>query len=235
MSFFFGGTSMASCSPSHQADDSSRDLSPQFWQGRYEEGTTGWDRGGPSPALDAWIRSGALPPCRILVPGCGRGHEVIPLSRLGFRVTGLDFAPAAVQAARAHLQAERLEAEVIEGDIFAFDPAELFAAIYEQTCLCALPPQRWEEYERRLASWLVPGGRLAAAFMQTDSPSGPPFACPPDAMRKLFAAERWEWPAELVPVPHPLGLVELTGILRRRPTDPQPMGSTGFEPVTSTV
>jgi hypothetical protein len=54
-------------------------------------------------------------------------------------------------------------------------------------------------------------------------------------MRKLFAAERWEWPAELVPVPHPLGLVELTGIIRRRPTDPQPMGSTGFEPVTSTV
>jgi hypothetical protein len=35
-------------------------------------------------------------------------------------------------------------------------------------------------------------------------------------MRRLFAAERWDWPAELTPVGHPLGLVELAGILRRR-------------------
>lgn len=207
---------MAICSTGQRADDSPDGLSRQFWQGRYVEGSTGWDRGGPSPALDAWIRSGALMPCRILVPGCGRGHEVIALSQLGFRVTGLDFAPAAVQAACAQLQAEGLEADVIEADIFTFEPAEPFEAIYEQTCLCALAPERWPEYESRLASWLVPGGRLAAAFMQTESSSGPPFACPPDAMRKLFAEDLWEWPAELVSVPHPLGLVEFTGILRRR-------------------
>ena len=96
------------------------------------------------------------------------------------------------------------------------DLARAFDAIYEQTCLCALSPDHWEDYERRLASWIVPGGALAAAFMQTDSPAGPPFACAPDAMRRLFAEARWEWPAELVPVPHPMGLVELAGILRRR-------------------
>lgn len=211
---------MTCCSTSLPADDSGGGLSRHFWQGRYLEGSTGWDRGGPSPALDAWMRSGALQPCRILVPGCGRGHELVDLARLGFDVTGLDFAPAAVQAARDRLHQEGLEAKVIETDIFAFEPADLFDAVYEQTCLCAIEPKRWPEYESRLASWLVPGGQLAAAFMQTDSSTGPPFACPPDAMRQLFAADRWEWPAELVPVSHPLGLVELTGILRRRPAEP---------------
>ena len=52
--------------------------------------------------------------------------------------------------------------------------------------------------------------------MQTDAPSGPPFGCAPDAMRRLFGDARWEWTADLVPVPQPLGLVDLAGILRRR-------------------
>jgi len=94
--------------------------------------------------------------------------------------------------------------------------------VYEQTWLCALPPARWEDYERRLASWLVPGGKLAAAFMQTDAPAGPPFACAPDALRRLFAAARWDWPEALEPVGHPMGLVELTGILHRRGPESPP-------------
>ena len=192
-------------------------LDRDYWQGRYEAGTTGWDRGSASPALEAWLSSGALAPCRILVPGCGRGHEVVALARAGFRVTGLDYASTAVEALRARLAEDRLDGEVVEADLLAWEPDAPFDAVYEQTCLCALSPGCWKDYEHRLASWLVPGGSLAAAFMQTDSPSGPPFTCAPEAMRRLFAADRWEWPEELTPVKHPMGLVELTGILRRRP------------------
>ena len=196
--------------------ESSPEIDRAYWQGRYDAGTTGWDRGGTSPALEGWLRAGSLLPCRILVPGCGRGHEVVALARAGFHVTGLDYAPAAIGALKARLAAEGISAEAIEADIFAWEPPSPFDAIYEQTSLCALPPARWEAYEKRLASWLVPGGLLAAAFMQTDSPTGPPFASNPEAMRRLFATDRWEWPAELTPQPHPLGLVELVGILRRK-------------------
>jgi 2-polyprenyl-3-methyl-5-hydroxy-6-metoxy-1,4-benzoquinol methylase len=73
-------------------------LSKQYWQARYESGQTGWDRGQPSPALTHWMNSGSLQPCRILVPGCGRGHEVVALCEAGFEVTAIDFAEAAVQA-----------------------------------------------------------------------------------------------------------------------------------------
>lgn len=187
-----------------------------YWQGRYREGSTGWDRGVPSPTLEGWLHDGTLAPCRILVPGCGRGHEVVALARAGFEVTGLDYAPAAVSAVRERLAAEDLRAEILEADLFAYAPDRPFDAVYEQTCLCALEPARWEAYERLLHAWVAPGGILAAAFMQTTSTQGPPFACPPARMRELFAAGRWEWPAALVAVPHPLGLEELTGVLRRR-------------------
>lgn len=192
------------------------DLTSGYWQARYDEGTTGWDRGGPSPALLSWLQSGELTPCRILVPGCGRGHEVIALAKAGFQVTGIDYASSAVQAVREALASCGLSAVIEQADLFTYQPQEPFEAIYEQTCLCALPPGRWGCYEKRLATWLAPGGGLFAAFMQTDSEGGPPFACRPDAMRQLFAAERWIWPEQLEPVPHPLGMTELTGVLRRR-------------------
>ena len=187
-----------------------------YWQARYDQGQTGWDRGGASPTLLRWLATGELRPCRILVPGCGRGHEVIALAQAGFDVTGVDLAPAAITAVRSRLGSEGLAAEILQSDLFTYRPDEPFEAIYEQTCLCALSPERWADYEERLAGWLTPGGRLFAAFMQTDSVDGPPFACAPDAMRRLFAADRWVWPDELVPQEHPTGLVELTGMLRRR-------------------
>ena len=187
-----------------------------YWQARYDQGQTGWDRGGASPTLLRWLAADDLRPCRILVPGCGRGYEVVALAKAGFDVTGVDFAPAAVAAVEAQLTSEGLIAEVVQSDLFAYRPDQPFEAIYEQTCLCALPPERWAEYEERLARWLARGGRLFAAFMQTDSADGPPFACHPDAMRRLFSADRWEWPNRLEPQEHPTGLVELTGVLRRR-------------------
>jgi 2-polyprenyl-6-hydroxyphenyl methylase/3-demethylubiquinone-9 3-methyltransferase len=46
---------------------------------------------------------------RILDIGCGAGLLSEPLSRLGARVTGLDPAPAAIEAARAHAEATGAE------------------------------------------------------------------------------------------------------------------------------
>ncbi len=191
-------------------------LTSDYWQARYDEGTTGWDRGGPSPVLTTWLTIGMLTPCRILVPGCGRGHEVVALAAAGFEVVAVDYAPSAVAAVRDALDAKGVQAEVVQSDLFTYQPDAPFDVIYEQTCLCALPPQRRGCYEKRLATWLISGGSLVAAFMQSDSGSGPPFACPPEAMRQLFGMDRWEWPESLQAVAHPTGLTELTGILRRR-------------------
>ena len=191
------------------------DLGPAYWQTRYDQGKTGWDRGGTSPMLSRWLGAGDLTPCRVLVPGCGRGHEVITLAEAGFDVTAIDFADSAVQSLREELSRRGLKARVIQADLFQFSPAEPFDAIYEQTCLCAINPSLRKTYESLLADWLRPGGKLFALFMQTENPEGPPFSCPVEAMRALFS-DRWNWESGPVRIDHPMSLHELACILVRR-------------------
>lgn len=190
-------------------------LNANYWQARYEQGKTGWDRGGPSPMLMEWLQSGVLQPCSILVPGCGRGHEVVAMAQAGFQVTAVDYADSAVQGLREQLREQRLRAQVIQTDIFQYSPAEPFDAIYEQTCLCAIDPSLRENYERLLAEWLRPRGKLFALFMQVDNPEGPPFPCPVEGMRALFS-DRWHWLSQPTRVDHPMGIHELACVLERR-------------------
>src|SRR6478609_4291828 len=69
------------------------------WQHHYETGDTPWNKGGPSPPLVQWLAGHRLHG-RVLVPGCGHGHDLVPLAASGAdSVTGLDIAPGAVVAA----------------------------------------------------------------------------------------------------------------------------------------
>ena len=144
------------------------------WETRYQDGATGWERHGLNPAFLAWRESGAMPPCRILVPGGGRSLEPIALAEAGFDVTIVDAAPTAVAMQRARLERLKVSATVEQADLFAWDPDRPFDAVYDQTCLCALPPALWPNYARRLHRWLRPEGSLFVLFMQSDRPSGPP-------------------------------------------------------------
>jgi len=186
------------------------------WEGRWRRGETGWDRGAASPALQHWLESGALAPCRVLVPGCGRGYEVVEMARLGFEVTAIDIAPSAVHALKRALEDEGLRARVILGDLFDFEADRAFDAVYEQTCLCAIPPEKRAAYARRLSGWLRPGGRLFALFMQTGREGGPPFHCDLLEMRRLFDDARWRWPEDApMLVPQRSGRFELGWMLTR--------------------
>lgn len=186
------------------------------WEARYQARQTGWERADPNPAFLAWRARGALRPGRVLVPCAGRSPEPALLAQVGFAVTVLDIAPSAIAAQRAIL-AEHAGAECVEADLFAWAPPTRFDAIYDQTALCALPPDLLAEYETRLADWLLPGGGLFALFMQTGRSGGPPFDCPLDAMRLLFPATRWTWPERLEPaVTHPNAGTEQPVLLLRR-------------------
>ncbi len=184
------------------------------WETRYQEGRTGWQREAVSPGLLAWLADGTLKPCRILVPGAGRSHEPLHLAQAGFHVTTLDIAPTAVAHQRAALAPKGGVA--LEGDVLSFLPGEPFDAVYEQTCLCALPPARLREYTVQLARWLRPGGVLAALFMQTGRDGGPPFHCALPVMRTLLPEGTWRWPGQSWPeVRHHDGLFEIPQALTR--------------------
>lgn len=73
------------------------------WDGRYRQGQDGWELGQPAPPLQRFLLDdprAPRPPGTVLVPGCGRGHEVALLASLGFAAVGLDFSGEALAAAR---------------------------------------------------------------------------------------------------------------------------------------
>jgi len=167
------------------------------WEALYQQGDTGWDRGTISPALQYWLDRGDLKAGqRILIPGCGRGYEVIALAKLGFDVTALDLAPSAIDAVKHGLQEAGVSATLVCSDLFDYQPKQHFDAIYEQTCLCALPVERRKDYEQCLFEWLKPKGVLCLSMMQTGEQGGPPFHCDWLDMKALFTAGRWQWQQE---------------------------------------
>lgn len=187
------------------------DVPATDWEARFQADDTPWERGGLNPAFSAWRASGALRPCRILVPGAGRSPEPLALLEAGFDVVALDLAPSAVSAQAARLGAER----AVRADVTRWRPDAPFDAVYDQTCLCALPPPLRPAYEARLRAWLRPGGRLFVLFMQTSRDGGPPFDCPLPAMRALFASG-WSWPdTPADPVPHGPQTIEQPAVLVR--------------------
>lgn len=193
---------------SHQAID---------WESRYRDGATGWERHGLNPSFVAWRETGTLAPCRILVPGAGRSPEPLALAESGFDVTLVDLSPTAVATQRARLDRLQVKAATHQADLLTWHPPAPFDAVYDQTCLCALPPDLWPHYATRLRHWLRPGGQLYVLFMQSTRAGGPPFHCDLDRMRDLFPATDWIWPDALPPaVDHSPGLTEQPAILHAR-------------------
>ena len=198
---------------------------PEFWQERFEKQQIAWDRGSASPQLLAWLQGSQLQPCRIAVPGCGSGWEVAELARRGFDVVGLDYTQAAVLKTQALLEAQGVQAEVIQADVLSYQPETQFDAIYEQTCLCAIHPEHWLDYAQQLHQWLKPQGSLWILFMQMIRPAateegvihGPPYHCDINAMRVIFPEKNWVWPKPpYARVPHPSLAHELALRLIRR-------------------
>lgn len=188
------------------------------WERYYREGTSPWERGEPNPVFLQWLESGAMPPCRIIVPGCGRSPEPGVLARRGFTVTALDAAPSAIAAQKEMMQARDYTLDLVQDSIFTWSPDAPMDAIYEQTCLCAIYPDERAAYEAQVYKWLKPGGRLYAMFMQSGNTDQTPYHCAIEDMKTLFAADRWTWPEDEPPQsPHPKGGVfELGYILERK-------------------
>lgn len=171
------------------------------WNQRYEESDTPWDKGEAHPVLFDMLTHGALTG-RVLVPGCGTGHDVRELARRGLTVVGLDIAPLALERARVHAPAGSESYEL--GDLFHLTSLWRggFDGVFEHTCFCAIDPAQRVAYVDAVAAALRPGGRLLAVFFVNpdNDGEGPPFGCAPGELDTLFSGrfrlleEHWEIP-----------------------------------------
>jgi SAM-dependent methyltransferase len=160
---------------------------PDFWNRLYQdEGRPGWDMDRATPLvaelLALALPLGLRPGCPLVVPGCGYGHDAAELAARGFAVTGLDFAPLAIQGAMHRY-----------GDPVAWTQGDWFAtrlgpwdAVFDHTCFVAMDPPRRRPRHRPRAGHLRPGGLwLAALFHEVKDSGGPPHAISMEEMRRI--------------------------------------------------
>lgn len=161
------------------------------WERRYEQNDTPWDHGGPAPALTAFLHEKKILG-RVLVPGCGRGHEVRALgTQPNTSVVGLDLSAAAIAQAKklASQAGSDLNASFIVGDFFHL-PSKLkrsFDWLVEHTCFCAIEPHQRPNYVVAASSALRTGGKIFGIFyLNPGTASGPPFAVSKSELSELF-------------------------------------------------
>jgi SAM-dependent methyltransferase len=140
---------------------------------------------------DAWRRLllGCLPPAPAAVAdvGSGTGSLSVLLAAAGYTVSGLDFAPAMVTAARAKAAAAGVGAQFAVGDAAAPSlPAASFDVVLSRHVLWALP-----DPGAALAAWLRllrPGGMLVLVEGRWSTGAG----LEADQARRVVLAQRAE-------------------------------------------
>jgi SAM-dependent methyltransferase len=160
------------------------------WEELYRTGETPWEKGKAHPELVAFLRRQPLNG-RVLVPGCGHGHDVRAIAACADEVVGLDIAEGAIAAAENYpvVGGERF----VLGDLFALSPRwrGQFDWVFEHTCFCAIDPEMRLAYVDAVSSALRPGGHLLAIFyMNPDmdpGETGPPFGSTKEDLDALFA------------------------------------------------
>lgn len=156
-------------------------LDSDFWDARYKSGETGWDIGEPSRPLKEFIETLSDKGIRLLMPGCGNGHEAAFMHRLGFdNVTLIDIAPLAVSSFKERIPDFPAE-KVICGDFFEHEGE--YDLILEQTFFCALNPSLRHLYAKKMDALLSSGGKLAGVL----------FGVPMNADRPPFGGSREEY------------------------------------------
>lgn len=175
------------------------------WQQRYLDGDTPWEKGEAAPPLRELIdRLGVeiFGDGEVWVPGCGLGHDVRFLASHDLLARGIDIAPAALEAAKAHTPAGRESYEELDFLDARQMAGRSAGAIWEHTCFCAIDPSRRGDYALRAAELLAPGSTLAGVFFLTphdpgEEGFGPPFGAAREQIDACFApyferVEAWQ-------------------------------------------
>jgi SAM-dependent methyltransferase len=130
------------------------------FQWRYLKKHTPWDTQITPPEVMAFVS--ASRPGRALDLGCGTGTNAITLAKHGWQVTGVDFAPQAILAARRKAVAQHLEIDFRVGDVTDLIMLEgPFDYALDIGCLHSIAPDQQQRYAKGVQRLLRPG----ATFM----------------------------------------------------------------------
>jgi SAM-dependent methyltransferase len=161
----------------------------------YRRGLTPWDSGVPPPELIEVIEGKRrLPTGRALDVGCGTGTTTVYLASHGWQVTGVDFVPRAIRAARTKAAAAQLSVAFLVGDVtrlheYPIEPG--FDLLFDQGCFHSLPEAAQPACAREVTRMARSGATylLYAFGRQSEEPRRRffPKGVTPDEVRARFS------------------------------------------------
>ena len=176
----------------------------EFWIERWAENRIGFHRPAVQPLLERFWTEVATGAGRVLVPLCGKSHDMIWLAARGHRVLGVDISRIAAQSFAAE---HGLDFEVIEeppftlmreekvdfliGDFFGLKPERVgrFALVYDRAALIALPEERRRDYVSTVESLIETAAHILLITIEYEpgAMEGPPYSVGEEEVRALYA------------------------------------------------
>lgn len=166
--------------------------SPQFWESCYQQGRIPWDYGNITPPLKSFLESPyKMPLGKIGVLGCGTGYDACYLAQWGYEVTGIDYAPSAVNATHQKFIQAGVAGKngyLLQRDFFELHEYKgYFDCLYEHTTFCSIHPANRNRYKFAVRDLLKPGGKLLGIWYVGDRQStGLPYSITKSELFDLF-------------------------------------------------
>jgi SAM-dependent methyltransferase len=149
-----------------------------------------WDRGGPNPFLEQWVRERAGDGAgrRALVIGTALGDDAELLAARGFAVTAFDIAPTAIERARRRFPSSSVEYAVADLLDLPEEWRGAFDLVAEAITVQALPLTLRDRAIDAIASTVAPGGTLVVVSGIHDGDGerdGPPWPLTRDELDRF--------------------------------------------------
>ncbi len=178
----------------------------EFWHERWAKGEIGFHEGTVNQYLhDHWPALAGTDTGTVLVPLCGKAHDMWWLNDRGHPLIGVelsqvackDFFEEAGEKAQVHpgepfTRFAHEDLELWCGDFFQLVPDDLkhVRLVYDRAALIALPPHMRQDYVRHLTAVIPDGTRILLITLDYDTEiKGPPFNVSPDEVQALYGED----------------------------------------------
>ncbi|MDC8829272.1 thiopurine S-methyltransferase [Alteromonas gilva] len=178
-----------------------------FWHNKWEKGEIGFHQDDTHPMLMRFANElGFAGPCRVLVPLCGKSHDMTYLLKRGCEVIGVELSQVAVEQ---YFAAQDIVPDIAQrgdllrykapgitlfcGDFFALKPEYIGSvdAVYDRAALVALPASMRMAYCQQVLTLAPQAKQLLITFEYDQSAlPGPPFAIPFAEIHQYYGKHR---------------------------------------------